>query len=516
MKKEANMQLNVATQLSSLEDIKHYFKTNQRPYYFISASHFNLMHLDDWVNNIKFINYIDCYDGTHPNVVVPPYAPHKQPSCIEDINTYLLGHKAIVDLIESNQENDSTTHIKSQAIFLFFDKEIESMCKHLNLDICLPSNELVQKIDSKIETTRLGNSAGVASVPNALEKIDSYTTLVEVAKKHSLGPKLVVQHAYGDSGKTTFFISSEEDYDKVADQIEKEDMVKVMKQIRCAGTAIEGCATKAGTFVGPQLTELIGYPELTPYKGGWCGNELFPDAFSDSVRKQAAEMTERLGDALYKANYRGYFEVDYLIDLDTNDVYLGELNARITGISAMTNMSNFCKNTIPLFLFHLLEYSDVDLNLSPKTYNSKSITEGATGSASQIIYKYTQTETKVIESAPVSGIYTLKDGELNLVTTGYKRRDALNENEIFIKRIMGVGEYTYKGADLGILFLNKPLKDTETKLNSFSEKWIAAITTAYELRDITNEEQQLIERYKNPTGFLKGFNEEKDANNSND
>ena len=502
--------------LSSLEDIKHYFKTNKRPYYFISASHFNLMHLDDWVNNLKFINYIDCYDGNHPNVVIPSYSPHTLPTCIEDINTYLLGHKAIVELIEDDKTRNRNSSHKGQAVFLFFDKEIENMCKKLDLDICLPSNDLVQKIDSKIETTKLGNSAGVASVPNALEKIDSYDTLVHVAKKNNLGPKLVVQCAYGDSGKTTFFISNETEYDKVSDQIEKEDSVKIMKQIRCAGTAIEGCATKAGTFVGPLLTELIGYPELTPYKGGWCGNELFPDAFSESVKKQAAEMTERLGDALYKANYRGYFEVDYLIDLDTNDVYLGELNARITGISAMTNMSNFCKNTVPLFLFHLLEYSDVDLNLSPKEYNSKSVTEGATGSASQIIYKFTDSETKVIKSAPVSGIYTLKDGKLSLAETSYKRRNALKENEIFIKRIMGVGEYTYKGSDLAILFLNQPLKESETKLNSFSDKWISAINNAYELRDLTNEEQELMERYKNPTGFLKGFNDEKESNDNYD
>ncbi|MBT5953456.1 biotin carboxylase [bacterium] len=496
--------------LSSLEEIKHYFKTNTRPYYFISASHFNLMHIDDWVNNLKFINYIDCYDGKHPNVVVPPYLPHTLPSCIEDINAYLLGHKSVVDLIESEQNDKSENAPHSQAVFLFFDNELEEMCKRLKIDICLPSNELVQKIDSKIETTRLGNSAGVSSVPNALEHIDSYETLLTVAKKNNLGSKLVVQNPYGDSGKTTFFISNEEEYNKVSEQIEKENIVKIMKQIRCAGTAIEGCATNAGTFVGPLLTELIGYPELTPYKGGWCGNELFPEAFSDDVKKQAAEMTERLGDALYKANYRGYFEVDYLIDLDTNDVYLGELNARITGISAMTNMSNFCNDTIPLFLFHLLEYSDVKLTLSPKDYNLKSITDGATGSASQIIYKTTKAEPKIIETAPVSGIYTLKDGQLNLVKESYKRRDALKPNEIFIKRIMGVGEYTYKGADLAILFLNKPLKESETKLNSFANEWIRAISNAYKLRDLTDEEKQLMDRYKNSTGFLKGFNKDKE------
>lgn len=31
------------------------------------------------------------------------------------------------------------------------------------------------------------------------------------------------------------------------------------------------------------MTEVVGKPELTPYKGGWAGNELFAGAFSEKV-----------------------------------------------------------------------------------------------------------------------------------------------------------------------------------------------------------------------------------------
>ena len=33
------------------------------PIYFISATNFNLLGLDEWVKNFKYITYIDCYDG---------------------------------------------------------------------------------------------------------------------------------------------------------------------------------------------------------------------------------------------------------------------------------------------------------------------------------------------------------------------------------------------------------------------------------------------------------------------
>jgi hypothetical protein len=47
--------------------------------------------------------------------------------------------------------------------------------------------------------------------------------------------------------------------------------------------------TKHGTIVGPLMTELVGFKELTPYKGGWCGNEVFAGAFSAEIRDQARD-----------------------------------------------------------------------------------------------------------------------------------------------------------------------------------------------------------------------------------
>ena len=45
-----------------------------------------------------------------------------------------------------------------------------------------------------------------------------------------------------------------------------------------------------------------------------------------------------LGDRLGKEGYRGFFEVDVLLDTDTGDVYLGERNPGVSGASAITNV----------------------------------------------------------------------------------------------------------------------------------------------------------------------------------
>jgi hypothetical protein len=84
-----------------------------------------------------------------------------------------------------------------------------------------------------------------------------------------------VQTPYGDSGKTTFFIQSEADWDKDAAELAAEEL-KVMKRINCAASAIEAVLTRHGTVVGPVMRDLTGHPELTPHKGGWCGNDIFP------------------------------------------------------------------------------------------------------------------------------------------------------------------------------------------------------------------------------------------------
>ena len=107
--------------------------------------------------------------------------------------------------------------------------------------------------------------------------------------------------------------------------------IKVMKRIEPRELAIEGVITRHGTLVGPLMAELTGFPELTPYDGGWCGNDVSPELLTEEQRRTARERTVAMGERLRKEGYRGYFELDFLLDEDTGKLYLGEVNPRITG-----------------------------------------------------------------------------------------------------------------------------------------------------------------------------------------
>lgn len=469
-----------SNKLRGISEIRSYFYQNDRPIYFVSATCFNLLGMDDWVRKFKFINYIDCFDGIHPSVFVPGERPHAEFQSIEDINNYLLSHPEVQAYIKANGPG--------QAAFLFFDDESEKLCKDLGLEIAFPSSKLRQTIDNKIMTTKIGNEAGVPSVPNALGKVGSYEDLVRLAKEHDLGDQWVVQTAYGDSGHTTFFIENEKEYAEHSEEIEKETEVKVMRRIRCRGAALEACVTRAGTVVGPLMTELVGFKELTPYKGGWCGNEVFPGAFSPKAREYARESTLKIGRALKERGYRGYFEVDYLLDLDRDRVYLGELNPRITGASSMTNLAAFAHADAPLFLFHLLEWSGVDFEFDVDALNSRWANFDHIDSWSQMVIKYTEKDVQYITAAPKTGVWELSDaGIAKFLRPQTHRRTVQVADRAFFLRIAKEGDYFYEGADLGILVMPGRAMDDEFRLTPMAKAWIGALRAQYAAQGINPE-----------------------------
>lgn len=187
--------------LKGISDIRRHFHRNEEPIYFISATPFSLLGLDEWVRNFHFIHYNDCFDGQHPHVFVPNETPHRPFTSVEDINNYLLSHKEVVDYIRARGPG-------GKAVFLFFDEETEALCRELRLEVCFLSALLRRTVDNKMETTRIANRAGVESVPHVLTKVRSFKEIMKVAQP--LGKDLVVQTAFGDSGHTTFFIASEE------------------------------------------------------------------------------------------------------------------------------------------------------------------------------------------------------------------------------------------------------------------------------------------------------------------
>jgi hypothetical protein len=457
--------------LNGISEIRGFWRTNTTPVYFFGATAFNLLGIDRWVRNFSYVAYFDSWDGGHPRVFSPKHKPYVKFESSVEINNYLLRDPEVQAFIASRGG-------RPKVAMVFFDEETERICAELGYDLILPSDELRRRLDSKIVTTVLGNEAGARSVPNVLVEVDSWETLVRVSVDAGLGTDLVVQTAYGDSGKTTFFVASEADWASHAGGIVGRE-AKVMKRISNKAVAVEAVLTRHGTVVGPFMTDLTGYPELTPYQGGWCGNDLFPEALSDEHRAKATELVRRLGGRLGQEGYKGFFEVDVLVDLDTGEVYLGELNPRISGVSSMTNVTAGAYADIPLFLFHLLEYMDVDYIIDVGEINQRWRDLAAGDVWAQLIMKEPNDIVERIVGAPRTGTYQLsKDGELTFLRPSHDWHPLTSEDECFFLRVYGPGDYRFKGADLGIL-VTKGRMQTAAGLTGRSRRYIDGIRSWY-------------------------------------
>ena len=464
--------------LNNISEIRRFFHRNEQPIYFVSATNFNLLGIDEWVKNFKYINYLDCYDGRHPNVMCPSEQPHAEFTSIEDINNYLLQHKEVGDFLGDRPG-------KPKIVFLMFDEQTERLAKELGAEVWFPKAKLRSRVDNKIETVRIGDKAGVPSAPNTLSEIESFEHLGEVAEEAGLGTDLVLQSAYGDSGHTTFFINSEADFRQHEHEIIGQGEIKVMKRLVCRGSAIEACATKQGTIVGPLMTELVGFKELTPYRGGWCGNEIFATAFSPKTRARARDLTFKFGEQLKKEGYRGYFELDFLVEEKTGEIYLGELNPRITGCSSMTNHAAFAHADAPLFLFHLLEFSGKPFDIDVDELNARWADPDMIDSWSQMVIKHTDDSVDIITEAPETGIYRmLDDGSVVYDRFDYHRRAVESEKEAFFLRISKTGDYRYEGADLGILVTRGRSMTQKFQLADRSKKWIDGIKACFKAKPL--------------------------------
>jgi hypothetical protein len=457
--------------LRGISQIRTFFRTNSQPVVFLSPTAFNLLGIDRWVRAFHYVTYYDSWDGAHPRLFTPQAKPFVEFGSSEEINNYLLRDPEVRAYL-------ARLGGRPKVATVFFDDETEQICADAGYDLILPSHELRNRLDSKIETTRLGDEAGAPSVPNVIGTASRYADLLDLARGAGLGTDLVVQTPYGDSGKTTFFIADEDGWRRNAEHMVDEQL-KVMKRIRNKAAAVEACITRHGTVVGPFMTDLTGYPELTPYEGGWCGNDLFPDALSGTQRAAAIDLVRRLGDRLAQEGYRGFFEVDVLVDLDTDAVYLGELNPRISGASSMTNVTAGAYADIPLFLFHLLEYFDVDYEIDVAEINERWRDLAAVDVWAQLIMKEPQADVERILAAPRTGTYQLEDdGSLRFLRVANDWHEITHEDEAFFMRVYGPGDYRFKGADLGIL-VTKGRMQTSAGLTERARRYIAGIRNAY-------------------------------------
>jgi hypothetical protein len=461
---------------SEILAIARFLLCNERPICFIGNA-FSLLGLEGLVGGLRFILRHNCFEGHRPDVFIPSERWDDASMGIVETNNHLLRHPEVVEHLKTLGPNPA-------ALFLMFDEETEALCKGLGVEILSPPVSLRNRLDDKVETVRIGNRAGIPSVPNYLGPVSSYHDLIQMAHRHGLGEDLVLQTPYGDSGHTTFFVTNQSHWNRIADRVRRENAVKVMKRIRCRSFTQEACLTRWGTVVGPLQRELIGLPELTLEPGGWCGNELAIGSVSRELESQARSYTRKLGEQLRWLGYRGCFDVDYLIHRDSGALYLGELNPRISGATPLTSLSCAASGQLPLVLFHLLEYSDADLDLTSLIGAQQQPAIDAPWSS--LIVKYRAERSARVSTGPRGG--TWKRDERGGVSFDRRSSRCLaltGADEALVQRVARPGLRLCVGDDLARIIVRDHVLDASDGLNERARAWAQGVGDQISLQEET-------------------------------
>ncbi|MFC7765022.1 biotin carboxylase [Leucobacter soli] len=368
---------------------------------------------------------------------------------------------------------------RPQIVLAMFDETSERLCAQLGYDLIMPSVALRTRLDSKIVTTQLGDEAGAASVPNLLTTITGWEDLRAQAEQAGLGERLVIQLAYGDSGRTTYFVASKTDFDRIANEIVG-PRIKAMRHIEHLPLAAEAVITRAGTVVGPVLREITGHPELTAYRGGWSGSEMYPGLVDDGTRHRIGSLIERFCGRLAEEGYRGILEVSILLDTDTGEVYLGELNPRISGSSAHSNLTPG-DTTPPLFAYHLLEYSGREFSLDLDAIRAEREAALAGQEWSTLVIQYPGPHVDRIVASPGTGRYRIIDGAAGLVFVDAERdwQGLADGEDAFWFRAIGDGDICGPGVDAGMLVIRARAQEEHYALTPLVKRLIPAVQSAY-------------------------------------
>ena len=142
----------------------------------------------------------------------------------------------------------------------------------------------------------------------------------------------------------------------------------------------------------------------------------------------------------------------------------------------MTNVTAGAYADAPLFLFHLLEYLDVDYEIDVDDINRRWAEASSVDVWSQLILKQNREGVELVTEAPKTGIWRLDDaGRISFGRWANDWHSLHDEAEAFYLRVLAPGDYRYPGADLGVLVARSRMQTEDNRLTDRALAWIDGI-----------------------------------------
>lgn len=373
-------------------------------------------------------------------------------------------------------------------------------------------------LEDKVKFRRLLKEIGVPLPPGEIVWAENLAFRRDfLAFKDTYGLPFVLQHPRRGGGKGTFFIHSEEEWQKalrklriyeregqeVREKLEGLEVI-IAKYIKGPSPSITGCVTRHGTLSTSPQYQIIDAPELyNPKKGSglFCGHDWTSSRFSADITQQAYGIVEKIGAYFKRIGYKGIFGIDFVLDEQEQRLYVTECNPRLLGSFPTLTMAQIKNNEPPIIAFHLLEYLNADYEIDVQEINAL-MRRPKIGAQ---MFPHNLTGQWARSNAEVSpGVYRLKSQIfLEFIRPGYAMKHLQTEDEFLLTDgILPKKAHYSPNRRLGrILTLRSVLSEDKKTLADEARKIALAVHDAFKLRRIWFVK---LRKFFNPQFLAKG------------
>ncbi|MFH1966374.1 MAG: ATP-grasp domain-containing protein [Patescibacteria group bacterium] len=483
--------------IKDLKTLKEFFKTIKTPIFGAGVYAFNRLGLETIIPNYRILalRYSLDTELIKKDIEILSIEKNMGTKHIQEPRnaTTVISHSKTKKYLEKYTSPAG----KPAILVLKSSTKMEQTCQENNWKLLTnPTTFGKETLENKIKFRRILREIEIEVPPGKIASVDKlhYGHLI-----NKYGLPFVIQHPTKGGGKGTFFINNQEDFNKTfkklkGEWIEEDGETKfeaipeaiVAKFIQGSSPSITGCVTKHGILSTNLQHQVLDIPQLfNPTRGSglFCGHDWTSSRFSQEVDQQAYEITEKIGQYFKEMGYKGIFGLDFVLDEETEKLYLIECNPRLLGSFPTLNMVQFINNEPLILGFHILEFLDVDYEIDLEEIN-RLMRQDKIG-AQMLPHNLTEhwaRNHKQIEA----GIYKLNKDKLEYLRPGYDLKHLKDKEEFLL--VDGVplkkSHFSPNRRICRILTLNQTLDNTHKQLTPWALQTAETVYRSFEMKPI--------------------------------
>ncbi len=223
---------------------------------------------------------------------------------------------------------------------------------------------------------------GLPGVPGAIYPLETIHTRGHGYWRELFGPEFVIQlpEIVQGGGRGTFFIRSPLKYRQVQTRLREKrwrgvklSTVSIHRFIEGTAASIALCLTRHGVLTSRLQRQLIdlSYCRHLSEDGVFCGHVWDEDEWPSRIDHDARRQADLVGRYLWALGYKGILGIDFVIGKGNREIYPLEINPRLTGAFPMLSLLYLKDGKIPLEVFHMLEFLDVNYAVDIEALNEQ-------------------------------------------------------------------------------------------------------------------------------------------------